>query len=170
MKKILFFSILFLSAFSAMAQDNIAKISASLGLAGVQYERSLSDRFSVLGQAGYGFVNVSDGYDSGIATGIGYSAAGRFYFSTKKGKMQGWHIGPKFYYLDTKIKSSNFNNEEIQLNVYSLNTGKQWVYKSHLTFEFELGLGYQEAVKSDFGDNNSTPIAILVGVSLGYAF
>ena len=162
MKKILVTFILFFSLLYGHAQNNIAKLNVSLGLAGAQYERSLLDHFSVLGQVGYGFINVSDGYNSDIATGIGYSAAGRFYFSSEKGRMQGWHIGPKVHYLNTKVKSSHFDNQKLQLNVYSLNTGKQWVYKSNLTFEFELGLGYQDFAENDFNDSNSTQLAILV--------
>lgn len=170
MKKIIFSLILLFGLFNANAQNNIAKINASLGLVGVQYERSVLDHFSIVGQAGLGFINVSDGSNSDIATGTGLTAAGRYYFSTKKGRMQGWHIGPKFHYLDTKTKSSNFVDQKYQLNVYSINTGKQWVYKSNLTFEFELGLGYQDSINEGLNNSNATELAILVGVSLGYAF
>lgn len=166
MKKLLL-TTLFFTFLSVNAQDNIIKAGVSLGNIGVMYERSLGGHFSAAAQAGFGFATISEGNNTDIATGSGFIVEGRYYFSTKKGKMQGWHIGPGFQQVNTKVSDTRFSRDKYKISVYSVNTGSQWIYKSKLTFEFNLGLGYQE-LEGNY--DNDTPIAILLGVGLGYAF
>ncbi len=167
MKKLVF-AFLFLSYFSAQAQENIVKAGLSLGNVGVMYERSLSNHFSAAAQVGFGFATISEGNNSDIATGTGFMIEGRYYFSNKKGKMQGWHVGPGYQQVNTKLDNNKFSQEKYNISVYSLNTGSQWIYKSHITFEFNLGIGYQELTNSN--QSNDTPVALLLGVGVGYAF
>lgn len=170
MKKTLLFALLLAGTLTVQAQGNIVKASLLFGNAGIQYERAIGKHFSLAGQAGFAFINISDGYGrSEFTTGFGYSAEGRCYFSSKKGKMQGWHIGPAISFLDTK--SDNLTGD-FKTTIYSVMSGSQWKFESNLTIEFVVGVGYKQ---SEF--NNSTikksdvfPVFVTGGVSLGYAF
>lgn len=167
MKKVIF-TVIFLAVLGANAQENIVKAGLSLGNVGVMYERALGKHFSAAAQVGFGFATISEGNNSDIATGTGFIIEGRYYFSTKKGKMQGWHIGPGFQQVNTKLDNAKFSRDNYSISVYSINTGSQWIYKSNFTFEFNLGVGYQQLADETVA--NDTPVAILIGVGLGYAF
>ncbi|HOZ73734.1 MAG TPA: DUF3575 domain-containing protein [Flavobacterium sp.] len=169
MKKTFLLTLLLAGLFQMDAQNNIVKASVVFGNAGVQYERALGKHFSVAGQGGFAFVNISDRYGNNeFTTGVGYSAEARVYFSSRKGKMQGWHIGPAISFMDTKSDLP----EKFKSTIYSVMTGSQWKFKSNLTLEFVLGVGHKESQydgRTIDGDD-SLPVFVTGGVSVGYAF
>lgn len=170
MKKTLLFALLLAGTLTLQAQGNIVKASLLFGNAGVQYERAIGKHFSLAGQAGFAFINISDGFGrSEFTTGFGYSAEGRCYFSSKKGKMQGWHLGPAVSFLDTK--SADLSGD-FKTTMYSVMSGSQWKFKSNLTFEFVVGVGYKQSEfnNSTIENNDTIPVFFTGGVSLGYAF
>jgi hypothetical protein len=152
------------------AQENIVKASTLVGNLGVQYERSLSDHFSLIGQVGYSNMRVTVNSYEGKSDGIGFYAEGRYYFSNKKDLMEGWHIGPYYNSINTKLQ----DNRSLKTNVSSigLSTGYQWVFESQITLEIIFG-GGSLSVDSDIPE-----IEVLgnigfmphLGFTLGYSF
>ncbi|MEN9488353.1 MAG: hypothetical protein RL494_618 [Bacteroidota bacterium] len=88
------------------------------------------------------------------------------------------------YFLNTVREDRTIN-----YNIYCLTTGRQWVFNSKLTFGFSAGIGYQKDLYKDnsfstggsytystsgssssSGSENSLPIALQIGLSVGYAF
>lgn len=150
------------------AQENIVKAGAILGNLGVQYERSLSDHFSVIGQLGYSNITITENNVDSKSNGLGYYLEGRYYFSSNKDLMEGWHIGPYYNSINTK------NSDDIKTNISSLglSTGYQWVTDSQLTIGIIFGGGTLN-IESDnpniefLGDINFLPH---LGFTLGYNF
>ncbi|MDB4094130.1 DUF3575 domain-containing protein [Flavobacteriaceae bacterium] len=151
------------------AQENIVKAATIIGNTGVQYERSLSDHFSVIGQIGYSKITTTVNDVESKSTGFGYYLESRYYFSSKKDLMEGWHVGP-FYNsfmikdkLDLKTKISSFG----------LSTGYQWVLDSQLTIGIIFGGGSLNIDSDDptidffLGDIGFLPH---LGFTLGYNF
>ena len=171
MKKTLLILTLFLGLNNLNAQENIVKASLLYGNAGIQYERSLSQHFSLAAQAGYGFTVISSNrITNDFTTGLGYYFEGRYYFSSTRDRLTGWHIGPSINVLNTK---SNKTISTYKTNVYSLSAGRQWIFDSHFTMEFMLAVSYQDAVSSESSEFISTatlPVSPTAGVSFGYAF
>ncbi len=172
MKKSLLFALLIAATFTMQAQENIVKASLLFGNAGIQYERAIGKHFSLAAQAGYAFLFVDDYKMNQFTEGYGYYFEGRYYFSTSKGKMQGWHIGPSVNILETQ---EGKNTVEYQTSIFGLKSGSQWVYNSHLTFEFIVGAGYMQTSYKNGGNNSHLnspvfPVFVQAGVALGYAF
>lgn len=165
---LLFFLVIGLNQSSA--QQNIVKASTLVGNLGVQYERSLSDHFSLIGQVGYSNMMVTVNNYEGKSDGIGFYAEGRYYFSSNKDLMEGWHIGPYYNSINTKLK----DDRSLKTNVssFGLSTGYQWVLESKITLEIIFG-GGSLGVDSDIpeievlGDIGFMPH---LGFTLGYNF
>ena len=151
-----------------IAQENIVKAGAILGNLGVQYERSLSDHFSVIGQLGYSNITTTVNNVDSKSNGLGYYVEGRYYFSSNKNLMEGWHIGPFYNSINTK------DDNDLKTNISSIGlaTGYQWVLESQLTIEIIFGGGTLN-IDSDnpeiefLGDIGFLPH---LGFTLGYNF
>ena len=150
-----------------VAQENIVKVGAIVGDVGLQYERSLSEHFSLVGQVGYSRIVVSVNNVENTSNGLGYYIEGRYYFSSNKDLMEGWHIGPYFNSLHTKD-----NNVKRSVSSLGITGGYQWVLDSHITIGVFLGVG---TLNFD-SDNNleeffdGKGILPNLGLTLGYNF
>jgi hypothetical protein len=171
-KKVLY--LVFAFAFSSVnAQENIIKAGAFIGNIGLQYERSISNNFSVVGQIGYSNLSTSINNKESVSKGLGYYFEGRYYFSPSDNKMQGWHIGP--YYNRINVKD---DNSTTKVSSFGLSAGYQWVFNSQLTLNAMIGGGTLN-VKNDksdfinflkdfgFFDGSFLPH---IGISFGYNF
>ncbi|WP_299365899.1 DUF3575 domain-containing protein [Winogradskyella sp.] len=166
-KTILLFAV-FLTINNVFAQENIVKAGAILGNLGVQYERSLSKHFSIIGQVGYSNITTTVDDVESKSDGIGYYLEGRYYFSSKKDLMEGWHIGPYYNSINTK------DNNDLKTNIssFGLATGYQWIFDHQLTLEIIFGGGTLN-IDSDIpeieflGDIGFLPH---LGLTLGYNF
>jgi len=161
--------LLMLTFFSAamFAQKNIVKLGfvASGGIsAGVQYERSISDRISIAGQLGY--ATIFDVWLDQNTNGIGVYVEGRYYFSKNKDLMEGWHAGIYVNYMDTDNNSHStpYKRDNISGGIVG---GYQVVFKSHMTLDALLGAGY---LNSDDEFSSDSGIYPLLGLNLGYNF
>jgi hemolysin activation/secretion protein len=116
-----------------------------------------------------GFTNYSDtNIANDFSTGFGYYFEGRYYFSSTKDKMTGWHIGPSVNIAKTTSKKTATVYES---NIYSLTAGSQWIFESKLSFEFFLAVGYQDIKASSRTLNQvGLPVMPSGGISVGYAF
>ncbi|WP_350288023.1 DUF3575 domain-containing protein [uncultured Croceitalea sp.] len=165
---ILLFTVALFGLSSLEAQENIIKAGALIGNLGIQYERSLSDHFSLIGQVGYSrLITTVDNIDS-KSNGLGYYFEGRYYFSSKKDIMEGWHIGPFYNSLNTK----GDNDLKTNISSFGVTTGYQWVFDSQLTMEIIFGAGTLD-IDSDIPDVEFIGgIRFLpnVGLTLGYNF
>lgn len=153
---------------STWAQKNILKVGfvASGGInAGFQYERSVADNFSILGQVGY--ATFSESYLAKSSTGIGLYVEGRYYFSKNKDPLEGWHAGIYTTYLNTKVRDDLFSHDQNNIG-FGLVGGYQWVLGSHLTFDTVLGGGYLRFKGSENNDDNG--FYPLIGFNIGYNF
>ncbi|MBC8884160.1 DUF3575 domain-containing protein [Flavobacterium piscinae] len=172
MYKIILSFVLLLGFTSLNAQENIVKASVVFGNAGIQYERSLSQHFSLAAQAGYGFTFISTPAENNeFTTGLAYSFEGRYYFSSSKPKLTGWHLGPSVNFINTTDKNDN----EYKTRIYGVTGGSQWIFDSNFTLEFVVSLGYRTVDSPDvyLGSsvtNKSPDIMPSAGVSFGYAF
>ncbi len=154
---------------SLMAQENSLKAGIVLGNIGVQYEQSLSERFSLIGQLGYSPISTTINNVDTRSNGWGYYLEGRYYLSSKKERLEGWHIGPFYNSINTK------DDNDLKTNISSIGfaTGYQWIFDSQLTLEFIVGLGSLDI------DSDKPEVEFLIGgaeylphfgISLGYKF
>jgi len=167
-KKIILLCIITLSINNVTAQENIVKTSAILGNLGIQYERSLNDHFSLIGQIGYSNITITVNDVDSKSSGLGYYLEGRYYFSSNKNLMEGWHIGSFYNSINTK------NDNDLKTNIYSfgVTTGYQWVFDSQITLEIIFGGGTLN-IDSDIPDIEILEnIGFLphLGITLGYNF
>ena len=58
-KKLILVCVFTLTFNGLTAQENIVKASGIVGNAGVQFERSLSDHFSIIGQVGFSTITTT---------------------------------------------------------------------------------------------------------------
>ncbi|WP_196895920.1 DUF3575 domain-containing protein [Aureivirga marina] len=168
MKKILFLFLMTISI-SAMAQKNSVKLGATIGNLGLQYERAISDHFSIVGQVGFSkieieeidFVGNSYTKDS---KGLAIYVSPRYYFSEA---LKGWHIGPFLNSINTK-----YEDEKTNLLMYGAEAGYQWVSNSGFTLGGSLGLaGFN--VESDIDGVevlNGVNLLPQIQVGIGYSF
>ena len=167
-KKIILLCAFALNLNGLIAQENIVKAAGIVGNLGVQYERSLSDHFSIIGQLGYSNIRTTVNNVESKSNGLGYYLEGRYYFSSKKDLMEGWHIGPFYNSINTK------NNNQLKTNIstFGLASGYQWILDSQLTIEIIFGGGTLN-IDSDqpevefLGDIGFLPH---LGFTLGYNF
>lgn len=167
-KKTILFSVFYLTFFNVFAQENIVKAGAIIGNLGVQFERSLYDNLSVIGQVGYSNITTSVNNVDSKSDGIGYYLEGRYYFSSKKDLMEGWHIGP-FY---NSINTTDDKDLKTNISSFGIATGYQWIFDSKLTLEIIFGGGTLN-IDSDIPEIEFLgEIGFLphVGFSLGYSF
>lgn len=152
---------------TAFTQKNIVKagLIASGGInTGIQYERSLGQSFSILGQAGYAY--IADAYFGGSSHGLGVYLEGRFYFSRNRDPMEGWHGGIYGNFMDTK--NDNDFSSYTQKNVSGgLVGGYQWIFQSQIALDTLLGFGY---LNKDAGFSDEGSLYPLIGLNLGYSF
>ena len=171
MRKVFLFFILFAGIIKLEAQENIVKASLIYGNAGIQYERSLSQHFSLSAQVGFGFIVVSSNQiTNDFTTGLGYYLEGRYYFSSTRDRLTGWHIGPSINVVNTKGKKTD---NTYKTKVYSISAGRQWIFDSHFTMEFMLAIGYQDIESSESYEiisDAGLPVSPTAGVSFGYTF
>lgn len=176
MKKNYFIYVLFLLfTLPIFSQENIVKIAAieSEGdIVGIQYERSLTNRISILGTIGY----ASFSYMYFTTTGFGLNAEGRYYFTKNKDLMEGWHAGAYLDYKNTEGESdSDYYHEDAYINTFGIGLigGYQFVFSPSITLDLFAGGGL-EFDDSDLGDSlegrDDTVFVIPLGISLGYNF
>ncbi len=157
----------FLYSMSSFAQKNIVKVGfvASGGTnTGLQYERSVSDNFSIIGQVGY--ATVSDLMNES-STGIGYYVEGRYYFSKNKDILEGWHAGIYTTYMNTESSNDFVSYDQNNFSI-GLVGGYQWVLTSHLTFDALIGGGYLRFDGSEVSEDSG--FYPLIGLNIGYNF
>lgn len=165
-----FFILLFSTTtnFGQEKKENIVKAGIVVGNLGIQYERSLSDHFSIIGQLGYSEVTTTVNNVDSTSFGLGYYLEGRYYFSSNRDLMEGWHIGPFYNSINTK------DDDELKTNVSSLGlaAGYQWVFNSQITLGIVFGGGSLD-VNSDIPNTiYEDDIGFLphFGFALGYSF
>lgn len=169
-RKVILLLVLSITVSNTFSQENIVKASNIIGNLGLQYERSLDDHFSIIGQIGYSKIEITAFNETAKSNGFGFYIEGRYYFSTNKDVMEGWHIGPYFNSINTKLK----DNDDIKTNItsFGLSTGYQWVFDSQLTLEIIFGAGTL-GIDSDiqeievFEDIGFLPH---LGLTIGYNF
>ncbi len=169
MKTILCITIMYMTlSFPSFAQENILK-GAVLGsggvISGIQFEKSITHRISILGSLGFATVYDIVGLDS--SNGFGLNAEGRYYFSKNKDLMEGWHCGLYFHYLNTDGKGYGMTYYHNALGI-GLNGGYQFIFSSHITLDLYAGggIGFISSDRSS-EDTGFYPMA---GLSLGYNF
>lgn len=170
MKKNYFIHVLFLLfTLPIFSQENIVKI-ASIGsggvITGIQYERSLTNRISILGTIGYATIIDIVGVDA--SHGFGLNAEGRYYFTQSKDLMEGWHAGTYLHYLNTKGDDGYEMDYYLNSLGIGLNGGYQFVFSPAITFDLFAGGGIRFAT-SDMASED-TEFYPLGGISLGYNF
>lgn len=163
------FSCLF--CMSSFAQKNIIKAGSMISggyNTGLQYERSVSNNFSVIGQVGFAFI---PNFLFESSTGIGFYVEGRYYFSKNKDLMEGWHAGIYTSYLNTKSSGGFFSyDQQNNINI-GLVGGHQWVHTAHFTFDTLIGGGFGgDYVKFDGNGIEYRGFYPLVGLNIGYNF
>lgn len=150
------------------AQEKIIKAGAILGNLGIQYEQGISERFSILGQVGYSHLTYSVNGTETKSNGIGYYISGKYYLSSGKDEMEGWHIGPYFNSINTK------DEDDLKTNISSIGitSGYQWVFNSKITLELLFGLGSFNLNTDVSGIEDLSNINVFpnLGVTFGYAF
>ncbi|MEL4456470.1 DUF3575 domain-containing protein [Lutimonas vermicola] len=160
--------IVLLTSMSVFAQKNILKggfVASGGANLGLQYERSVSSRVSVLGQIGYAEIFDIIGMQS--STGLGMYVEGRYYFSTKKDLMEGWHGGIYCTYMNTHYNDGWFDYDQNNLGIGAVG-GYQWVFSPRITVDTLFGGGYLRFDEENMvGDRGFYP---LIGLNLGYNF
>jgi len=162
--------ILVISLFSTVAfysQENILKggFIASGGVnVGIQYERSISNNISIIGQ--FGYAEILDVFYNESSSGFGFYVEGRYYFAKQKGLMEGWHAGIYTTYLNTDYDDGWFTYDQNNLGIGAVG-GYQWIFSSHLTLDTMLGGGYLR-FEGDFDEDSG--FYPLIGLNLGYNF
>ena len=168
MKKCIFFLIIFfLFSINSFAQKNIIKggtVTFGGTNYGVQYERLLSNNFSIILQ--YGFV-VTFNQSLTLLVGDGFYTEGRYYFAKDKDPLEGWHLGISFNYMDTDLES-DVGTDYLKRSGLGVVGGYQWVFSNHITIDTLFGGG---------GMNTSTNLPEynkgffpMIGINLGYNF
>ncbi len=167
-KKTCFTAICILMFTSNYGQDNILKASALIANVGLQYERALNDHFSLIGQLGFSRLSNSENDVNTTSEGLGYYLEGRYYFSRKNKRMEGWHLGAFYNVMNTE------SSDNLKTNIASigLGTGYQWVFDSNITFGLVLGAGSKDLdTEQDRGlFINGLTFWPHLGLNLGYSF
>ena len=167
-KKMILVCVITLTFNGLSAQENIVKASGIVGNAGVQFERSLSDHFSIIGQVGISSITTTVNSNNSKSNGFGFYVEGRYYFSSNKDLMEGWHIGPYYNSFMTK------DDKDLKTNIssFGLGTGYQWVFDSKVTLGIVFGGGSLN-IDSDIPEIEFLEIFGFLphlGLSLGYNF
>lgn len=157
-----------MNTMESSAQNNTVKVSGIIGNYGVQYERSIAKNFSLIGQIGYSSLTTSIGSSDSKSNGLGYYAEGRFYFSSKKDVMEGWHVG--VFYND--INTADSSDLQTDISSVGLSLGYQWVLESNMTVGLVFGGGSLNIDSDLAGLEIFDAIGFLpqLGFSVGYNF
>jgi hypothetical protein len=102
------------------------------------------------------------------SNGLGFYFEGRFYFSSKKDRMEGWHIGP--YYNDINTKDDN--GLETNISSIGLAAGHQWIFGSNVTLGLVFGAGTYD-IESDTNRGiflEGLTFLPHIGLNIGYRF
>ncbi|MBA4745987.1 MAG: DUF3575 domain-containing protein [Muricauda sp.] len=168
MKKLIAGSALALFSTGLYAQQNMVKAGFYLGNSGLQYERALGERISLVGQIGYSSIPTRVGSNDSKSTGIGYYAEARYYLSKRDGLMRGFHLGPYYTFLNVDDK----NEGDLNTNLSSIGAvgGYQHIFGNGIVLGASLGLGtlrVESDVKLDIGGIDFFPN---LGITIGYQF
>ena len=152
----------------AAAEDNIGKIGATTSGVGVQYERALGQRVSLLGALGLAAIDTTINGIESRARGTGLLLAGRYYLGSGRASMTGAYVGPHYIRIGTEDDAG----VETDVTSVGLSVGYQRVFASQLTAEIGLGLGSLdvESDRSDVEFLDALGLFPYVGVALGYRF
>jgi len=172
MLKIVFSLVFFVMVFiHVYPQKNGIKIGYITDNSGIQYERSLGKQWSIIGQFGYSAIPItseSESVDYSEYAGIGLYFEGRYYFSTKKDLMEGWHIGPYYHFMKGSSKSTD---AESTIYLFGGTSGYQWVFNSNLTIDLLIGIGFGTWSTEEDEVFPLPPIVLPnLGFTLGYNF
>ncbi len=174
-KKIVLFCFIAFASKGLLAQEkNTLKLGAIVWDYGIQYERSLSKRISVVAQVGYAAVDLRlKGIDF-RSTGTGFYLGAKYYLSSKKKLMEGFYIGPYYHYLDTdKNEITSFiKDERFIVSSIGIAGGYQWIFDSHFTLEVMGGVGtlFIDGDVEDVEFKGSLRVLPLAGLTVGYNF
>lgn len=157
----------------SLSQKNIIKagfLSNGGTNYGLQYERQLNDRISIIGQFGFVYLlNNVEGFDSNLdfLYGTGLYLEGRYYFSNKNKPLNGWHGGLYFNYLNT-IFESDVSNDYLKRTGAGTVFGYQKVFSKHLTLDLLFGGSLMKTSTNltDYRDG----FFPLFGLNFGYNF
>ncbi|MEL4456471.1 DUF3575 domain-containing protein [Lutimonas vermicola] len=166
-KHISVFLMLSLFAMNTIAQKNAVKLGTiTFGGTnyGVQYERSISSHFSLVVQYG---VAVTLNWSQTILFGDGFYAEGRYYFTTDKDLLEGWHLGVNFNYINTTIED-DFEKNYLERFGFGPVAGYQWVFARHITLDALFGWGWMDT--STNLPEYHKGFFPLIGINLGYNF
>lgn len=168
MKKLIISTVLALFSTGLYAQQNVVKAGLYLGNSGLQYERAIGERISILGQMGYASIPTRVASNDSKSTGVGYYAEVRYYLSKTARLMRGFHIGPYYTFLNVDDKNDN----DLNTNLSSIGAvgGYQHVFGNGMVLGASLGLGIlrvESDVKLDIGGIDFFPN---LGITLGYQF
>ena len=168
LKRIIFTVLVVFVLSNSYGQRNAIKASALTGNLGLQYERAIGNRFSILGQVGRSRITNSVNDVETRSTGLAYHIEGRYYLSGKKQIMEGWHIGP-FY---TSINTEGDEGLKTDISSIGATLGHQWVFRSDITLGLALGAG-----TFDLDSDQNRGILLeglnfwpLLGINIGYRF
>ncbi len=100
--------------------------------AGVEYQ--VSKKTTVQGEV---FISPWKSFAGKDAQVYMIGLEGRYYFSSTRDKLTGWHIGPSVNITNTKGKKSD---STYKTNVYSIGAGRQWIFESPFTLAFKLAV------------------------------
>lgn len=174
-KHISVFLMLSLFAMNTIAQKNAVKLGTiTFGGTnyGVQYERWLSSHFSLVFQYGLAAnfnhdVQGEGNLSQAILFGDGFYAEGRYYLTTDKDLLEGWHFGVNFNYINTTI-DDGFEKNYLERFGFGPVLGYQWVFASHITLDTMFGGGWMDTSTS-LSDYRKGFFP-LIGINLGYNF
>lgn len=168
---LLIFLLTFFAPNSGFSQSgkNILKATggASIVPYELQYERSIAPNISVI--VGLGLGSSAKSEVLGVVTnykGMGFSAEGRYYFSTNKDLMEGWHIG--LYYEMAQLKADEL---KVNFSTIGLGGGYQFILNK-FAIDLDAGIGtfHVGGSESELNILNIIPIAPRLEMSLGYSF
>ena len=162
--------ILLFTVSSLLAQKSILKAGLIARNIGIQYERSLTPHISLSGQFGYDglYVTNEDDVEARI-NGIGFYIDGRYYFLSNEDVMEGFYMGPYYYWSNMK----NGMNWEATISSIGLTAGYQWIFNSRFTLNLSGGVGTLNIDSNITGGDFlyfSDEFSVHFGLSLGYNF
>ena len=151
----------------------VKPINLLAGQYNINYERVLSNRFSV--EAGYGhYFGVE--YDDGEKVfGNNVALNPRFYFTKRNFAPESYYFGPYLNYNILENRSANGDRDNLQLFEKGLLIGRQWLKDNGIVFDINAGLAHlttdvsDEETGDDYEDD-APQFLPKVGIAIGYSF
>ena len=170
LRKTIALLILLFTVSSLTAQKNILKAGVIARNIGIQYERSLTPHIAISGQFGYDglYVTNEDDVEARI-NGIGFYIDGRYYFFADPEVMEGFYMGPYYYWSTMK----NDMDWDASISSIGLTAGYQWIFNSRFTLNLSGGVGTLDIDSNITGGKYlyiSDEFSVHFGLSLGYNF